>query len=465
MLEKLLDILYNGDNNDIYKIGNNSLSYSDCYYKVLELSDNLKKEGNSPIIIYGDKDINTFIAILSCIVAKRCYIPLYKCTPFDRINDIIKRAKVSLIITDGEINIDGIDCLSVEEINKRYNNIKKYYQNNNKYAYIIFTSGSTGESKGVPISYDNLNHFIEWVINLDEFKNCNRINVLSQASFSFDLSVMDIYFSIYKNNSIISVSSNDRGEINKVYNIIKENNINFLIMTPTFIKMLLIDKEFNENNYPNIKYMFFCGELLEVTTVKKIKERFKKVKVINAYGPTEATCFVTLLEIKNSMLEKDYLPVGNITNSAVNISIQSNEIVLDGESVFDGYFGTNKRTKEYHTGDIGYLENSYLYCKGRIDNQIKYMGYRIELGDIENNLLKIKKIKEAVVISKNKEKSNVVKIIKAYVVVDGNVSEDYIKEELSKLIPSYMMPKVIEILDSIPVNNNGKYDRRKLSEF
>ena len=225
MLEKLLDILYNGDNNNIYKIGNNSLSYSDCYYKVLELSDNLKKEGNSPIIIYGDKDINTFIAILSCIVAKRCYIPLYKCTPFDRINDIIKRAKVSLIITDGEINIDGIDCLSVEEINKRYNNIKKYYQNNNKYAYIIFTSGSTGESKGVPISYDNLNHFIEWVINLDEFKNCNRINVLSQASFSFDLSVMDIYFSIYKNNSIISVSSNDRGEINKVYNIIKENNI------------------------------------------------------------------------------------------------------------------------------------------------------------------------------------------------------------------------------------------------
>ena len=276
MLEKLLDILYNGDNNNIYKIGNNSLSYSDCYYKVLELSDNLKKEGNSPIIIYGDKDINTFIAILSCIVAKRCYIPLYKCTPFDRINDIIKRAKVSLIITDGEINIDGIDCLSVEEINKRYNNIKKYYQNNNKYAYIIFTSGSTGESKGVPISYDNLNHFIEWVINLDEFKNCNRINVLSQASFSFDLSVMDIYFSIYKNNSIISVSSNDRGEINKVYNIIKENNINFLIMTPTFIKMLLIDKEFNENNYPNIKYMFFCGELLEVTTVKKIKERKNK---------------------------------------------------------------------------------------------------------------------------------------------------------------------------------------------
>ena len=187
--------------------------------------------------------------------------------------------------------------------------------------------------------------------------------------------------------------------------------------------------------------------------------------MINAYGPTEATCFVTLLEIKNSMLEEDYLPVGNITNSAVNISIQSNEIVLDGESVFDGYFGTNKRTKEYHTGDIGYLENNYLYCKGRIDNQIKYMGYRIELGDIENNLLKIKKIKEAVVISKKKEKSNVVKIIKAYVVVDGNVSEDYIKEELSKLIPSYMMPKVIEILDSIPVNNNGKYDRRKLSEF
>lgn len=467
MLENLLDILYNGGNNIIYKINDDSISYRECYDKVLELSNNLKKQGSSPIIIFGDKSINTFIAILSCIVSKRCYIPLYKCTPLDRINDIINKANVKLIITDNEIKINNIDCLSVDDINNRYSNINEYYDNdnNNKYAYIIFTSGSTGVSKGVPISYDNLNHFIKWVTNLEEFNNCNNINVLSEASFSFDLSVMDLYFSIYKNNSIISISSDDRSNINKVYNVIKENNINFLIMTPTFIKMLLLDKNFNSNNYNSIKYMFFCGELLEVETVKKIKERFNNVKVINAYGPTEATCFVTMNEIDNNMLEEEYLPVGKISSSAVNISINNDEILLEGSSVFNGYLNSNKIEKEYHTGDIGYIKDNYLYCKGRIDSQIKYMGYRIELGDIENNLLKINNVKEAVVICKYKDNTNIVKLIKAYTVVSNNISEEYIKNELSKLIPSYMIPKVIEIVDSIPVNNNGKYDRRSLCEL
>ena len=177
-------------------------------------------------------------------------------------------------------------------------------------------------------------------------------------------------------------------------------------MTPTFIKMLLLDKSFNDDNYSSIKYMFFCGEILEVETVRKIKERFKNTRIINAYGPTEATCFVTMVEVKDELLEKDYLPVGKINTSAVNISIVNNEIVLEGKSVFNGYLNTNKMEKYYHTGDIGYVEDNYLYCKGRIDNQIKYMGYRIELGDIENNLLKITNIKEAVVVSKYKENSN-----------------------------------------------------------
>jgi len=471
MIDNLLNILKNGNNNLFYKINDEDITYKECYEKVLELSNNLKKQGNSPVIIYGDKSINTVISILSCVVSHRCYIPLYTCTPIYRIEDIIAKAGASLILSDNEIIINNIECLSVEELNTRYKSIDKYYENNNKYAYTIFTSGSTGKSKGVPISYNNLNNFINWITNLEEFKECNNLKVLSQASFSFDLSVMDLYFSIYKNNSIIGISSDDKSNLSKVYSTIRDNDINFLIMTPTFIKMLLIDNDFNEENYHSIKYMFFCGELLEVSTVKKIKERFKNIKVINAYGPTEATCCVTLLQIEDSMLSKEYLPVGKINTGAVDIIIKDNEIILKGDSVFDGYLDmdsdncyieNNKNT--YKTGDIGIIEDNYLYCKGRLDNQIKYMGYRIELGDIENNLLKIDGIKEAVVICKYKD-NNIVKLIKAYVTVDKNIDTNYIKKELSKLIPSYMVPKTIEILDTIPVNNNGKYDRRSLSDL
>ena len=127
--------------------------------------------------------------------------------------------------------------------------------------------------------------------------------------------------------------------------------------------------------------------------------------------------------------------------------------------------GILKRNGEnyYKTGDIGYINGDLLYCRGRIDTQIKYKGYRIELGEIENNLLKVNGVKEAVVVAK--ENNGVIKFIKAYITIDEEISTEYIKNELRKALPEYMIPKIIEILESIPINNNGKYDRKKLKEL
>ena len=472
MLNNLLFILKEGKDKILYKINNDIITYEEAYYKVLELSNNLKKQGTSSIIIYGHKNINQFISILSCIVAKRCYIPIDLCTPTSRIKEIIKKTDTTLLIKNEPIEINSIESLTVEEVNHKYKNSNKEYKQSNKYAYIIFTSGSTGNSKGVPITYQNLNNFINWITKTKELKQCKNINILSQASFSFDLSVMDIYFSIYKKNTIIAIEDNSNNSLNNTLKTIKKEKINLPIMTPTFVKMLLLDNNFNRENYPDINNMFFCGECLETVVAKKIKERFSQVMLINAYGPTEATCCVTLTEITNNMLCLDYLPVGRISTSACKIEIENNEIILKGKSVFQGYLDINSDNyyKEnnincYKTKDLGYIKNDLLYCTGRLDNQIKYLGYRIELGDIENNLLKLKEIREAVVVAKYKENTNIVKLIKAYIVLNDNINKEEIKEKLKKLLPHYMIPKVIEILDTIPVNNNGKYDRKKLSKL
>ena len=472
MLNNLLYILKEGQDKILYKINNEIITYQEAYDKVLALSNTLKKQGNSSVIVYGHKSISEFISILSCIVAKRCYIPIDLCTPINRIEEIITKTNTTLIIKNEDISINNIECLTIEELNNKYKEKKDIYNQTNNNAYIIFTSGSTGNSKGVPITYNNLNHFIKWITSTKELKKCNNLNILSQASYSFDLSVMDIYFSIYKKNTIIALEDNSNESLNNTLKILKQDKINFLIMTPTFIKVLLLDTNFNKDNYKDIEYMFFCGETLETITAKKIKERFPNIKIINAYGPTEATCCVSLIEITNNMLNLDYLPVGNINTSAVNININNNEIILKGPSVFNGYLDikSNNYYKEnninsYKTGDLGKIENNLLYCLGRIDNQIKYQGYRIELGDIENNLLKLNEVSESVVIAKYKENTNIVKLIKAYVVLKEKITEDEIKRKLSKLIPSYMLPKKIEVLDRIPINKNGKYDRKKLSEL
>lgn len=472
MIDNLLEVIKFGDNKKFYQINNEYITYNVLLEKVLELSNNLKKQGNAPIIIYGHKSVETVIAILSCVVAKRCYIPLDVHIPKERISEIIEESKASLLIKAEDLELSDIENYTINEINKKYYDKKDYFTNNNKIAYIIFTSGSTGKAKGVPITYDNLNSFIKWIINTKELKKINNITVLSEASFSFDLSVMDIYFSLYKNLSIVAVDKNTKKDLNKLLHIIKKEKINFLIMTPTFCKMLLLDKKFNSSNFSNIKYMFFCGESLEVEIVKKIKDRFSDLHILNAYGPTEATCCISLIEIDNKMLNEKYLPVGKINTCAVNIEIDNDEIILKGESVFDRYLNVSSENsyKEnnincFKTGDVGYIKGDNLYCIGRKDNQIKYMGYRIELGDIENNLLKIEGINEAVVVAIYKENTNIVKLIKAFITTNKSLTDDYIKKELAKFVPVYMIPKVIKISDKLPTTNNNKYDRRTLQKL
>ncbi len=118
----------------------------------------------------------------------------------------------------------------------------------------------------------------------------------------------------------------------------------------------------------------------------------------------------------------------------------------------------------YRTGDIGYIKDNKLYCKGRKDNQIKYNGYRIELEDIERNINIIKGVKDSVVSAKL-NKNNIVKSIVAFVVLESCYDEKYIKKELTKSLPAYMIPKKIILLDKMPVNKNLKIDRKKLSEY
>ena len=107
----------------------------------------------------------------------------------------------------------------------------------NDIAYIIFTSGSTGDPKGVPISYSNLLNFIEWVNTLKPLSEYENINVLNQASFSFDLSVADIYYALSNGHTLVALDKDNQEDYNNIFKIISDNNVNVLVITPTFIKL------------------------------------------------------------------------------------------------------------------------------------------------------------------------------------------------------------------------------------
>ena len=459
-----------GKEDDIaYIINDKKISYRELFDSALRYGDLLKKQGDGPVIIYGHKSINVLIAIFACISANRTYIPIDLCTPIERINKIIEITNCDIVLTDEIINISNCEISTLEELGKYEKfDIKTI---DNDIVYIIFTSGSTGDPKGVPISYDNLFNFIYWISNLKPLCNYDNVHVLNQASFSFDLSVADLFYSVYNGHQLVALDSKAQNDYNQIFETIKFNEINVMVITPTFMKLCLVNKEFNSINYSSLNCIYFCGEQLEVGLVKQIYDRFPDMHIINAYGPTEATSAVCATNITRDMLDYDILPCGDILESATNIDIIENQIVLSGQSVFNGYL--NSLVGGYYkvddinyfkTGDIGYIRDNKLYCKGRIDSQIKYKGYRIELMDIEYNLRKIIGVKDCVVIAKYYNDYNI-KMIKAYVVLENYCSVDFVKEELTKLIPLYMIPKQIIKLDEIPINCNGKIDRRKLSEL
>ncbi len=467
IIEKIKNVVEQNSLRIAYKVGTQTITYKDLWDSAFLSASYLKRQGTSPVIIYGHKEIGVVKSILTCLLANRVYVPIGVCTPIERLEKIVEMTKSTLILTDRDIKIKGVDCCKVNNLNKFENLPMK--ENLNEFAYIIFTSGSTGEPKGVPISKSNLNNFINWISNLEYLRFYKNINVLNQASFSFDLSVADFYYSMCNGHTLIALENDIQEDFNEIFNIMHE--VNVAVMTPTLMKMCMLNADFNEKNFKNFECVYFCGETLENKTAKKIFDLFPNIKIINAYGPTEATSAISAIGITPQIVEKEILlPVGDMSNLATDVEIINDEIVLKGKSVFGGYleklnggYYQENGINCYRTGDSGFIRDNKLYCKGRKDNQVKYNGYRIELSDIEYNVLQINGVVECAVVAIRND-NDIVKTIKAYVVAK-NIDVDYIKKNLNKKIPNYMMPRTIRIIDKLPVNQNGKVDRKALANL
>lgn len=316
-------------------------------------------------------------------------------------------------------------------------------------------------------------NFINWISDLKPLKGRKNIKVLNQASFSFDLSVADLYYSLSNGHTLVALDNEAQNDFSKMFSIIKSEKINVAVMTPTFMKLLLLDSDFKSENFPDFDTVYFCGERLDVPTVKKLYQRFPQMNVINAYGPTEATSAISAIIIEKEMLDMEILPVGDCSNLASEVEIIDDEIVLKGKSVFSGYIGgiTGGYYREnnidcYKTGDLGYIIDDELFCKGRKDNQLKFKGYRIELEDIENNIKLISGIHECIIVPQYKADTDYVKLLKAYIVSDNKeIDASCIRDQLKNSIPEYMIPKIIRFIDDIPVSCRGKVDRRMMAEY
>lgn len=451
-----------------------------------------EEETHKPIVVFGHKKPEMLVSFLACAKAGHPYCPVDTSMPESRIKDILQAVGTHIVLATEPLDAPEFQVVYVDAalekgamqagksvqahaVPTRGTVSHEQWLRPEDVFYIIFTSGSTGKPKGVEITCENLSRFTDWSEGFFE----KGARVMNQAPFSFDLSVMDTYTSMTRGCSLYGLPKEMQKECGETLEFIQNKEIQYMVSTPSFVNMLLADQNFNEEAFPNLKQFLFCGEKLTEETVKRIYQRFPNVRVINTYGPTESTVAVTSVEITKEMADSgDDIPIG-VVKPGSQIVIEDEEIIICGDTVSPGYFKDEEKTRNaffekdgtrcYKTGDKGYFKGDMLYYIGRKDNQIKLHGYRIELGDIEANLMGINGITEAVVLPKVKD--GVIRSLTAFVVRSADESDltfqeaKAIKSKLSEKLPAYMIPKKIRAISEMPRNNNGKADRKELEKL
>jgi D-alanine--poly(phosphoribitol) ligase subunit 1 len=418
------------------------------------------------------------IAFLGAVKSRRPYIPLDTVLPQQRIDKILAISRPVLLLTPED----------VAKLSDSPEPAPATRAKGDDPFYILFTSGSTGEPKGVIITLGCLQHFVAWMLEEQKFVPLGE-TFLNTAPFSFDLSMMDLYCSLAMGGTLFSISRDLVANPKMLYRALANSGATTWVSTPSFAQMCLVEERFAEGMLPCVRRFLFCGETLAAQTAACLLDRFPRARVWNTYGPTEATVASTSVRIDHSILEKySALPVGRampgtdvfVVNAAGETlpSNERGEIVIAGPNVSPGYLGRPDLTaaaffehcgrRAYRTGDQGRLRDGLLFFEGRMDSQIKLSGYRIELGDVEANLLASPSVRDAVVTPV--VKNGTVQSLAAFVLLSDQTEASHfeltqlLRRQLAKRLPVYMLPRKFVFLDAFPLTANGKADRARLAQ-
>ncbi|MGI6106310.1 MAG: D-alanine--poly(phosphoribitol) ligase subunit DltA [Raoultibacter sp.] len=467
-----------------------------------ELSPNSGAQDKRPFVVYGHKTPDMLVCFLACVKSGHPYVPVDTAFPQSRITSIVAQLKNPVIFNTTNEDLAFLEesaqsviskstierlCLSVEEAISTLPGLSQQ-----DIFYILFTSGSTGEPKGVEITAECVDNFLEWMA--PEFAKPGPQTYFNRAPFSFDLSVTDLVLGLGTGGTLFTLVEEDENDLARTFASLSKANISFWISTPSFIEMCLRDPAFSRELLPHTHTFFFVGEVLKNETAALILDRFPEAAVINGYGPTEATVLVSAVQITPEMISANIpLPVGTAKPETVLKVLdpetleempfnEPGELYIIGNTVGKGYYQNEELTKaafrscparytqgmrSYKTGDKAYLDpTGMLHFQGRMDLQIKLHGYRIELEDIEANFRLLDSVVDVCVLPVMRKGS--LSHLAAYIVPSAAAGEpgfalsQRIKAELKGLLPEYMIPRKLDYLEAFPLNVNGKIDRAQL---
>lgn len=463
-----------------YTNGKERVSYGELWENAQKVAAHVEGRCTSknPILVIGHKEPAMLAGFLGSAMTGRAYVPIDDKLPSERLENIRKITRPSLELT----------AASISEVCRAVGGAVPCAAETHDAVYVLFTSGSTGEPKGVVVTWQCLLSFLNWMLAEQKFSEDEEV-FLGQAPFTFDLSVMDLYLSLASGGTHVSIPREILGVPKDLFKLIAEVRPTNWISTPSFAAFCSADSTFRRELLPDLTRFLFCGETLPRRLAQALLERFPEASVWNTYGPTECTVAVTSVRVTSELLARyEEVPLGYAMPGAAVFPGDERrrpappdcrgEILIVSPSVSPGYLARPELTNQsffqreggrgYATGDLGILKDGLLFFSGRIDEQVKVNGFRIELGDVEQNLCGLREVGNAVVVPM--KRGGVMEGIAAFVEVRvRNGETDFelaqqLRAAISRKLPAYMIPKKWIFRGNLPTTANGKIDRKLLAE-
>jgi amino acid adenylation domain-containing protein len=479
------------------------LSYGELNRQANRLAHLLRERGVGPEVIvalYLERSPEMVVALLAVLKAGGAYLPLDPSYPVERLSFMVEDARPLYVLTTGSLEekqCDGAAWLSLDspELQKKLAGqpdsapslvgLQPHHP-----AYVIYTSGSTGKPKGVVVEHSSLTNYLAW--SQEQFYN-EKLGSGSPSlhSLSFDGFVTTLYGPLLTGRALTLLSPGE--EIDQLVSWTLAQRYTLIKMTPSHLKLVNLRLEAAKDVAAPTETLMLGGEALVVSDVRFWQQRFPEVRLINHFGPTEATVGCAAFEIP--LLDEDAAsvaigkPIWNTQVYVLNGRLDpvpvgvGGELYIAGAGLARGYLGRAGLTAErfvacpfdepgsrmYRTGDLArWREDGNLEYLGRVDEQVKIRGFRIELGEIESRLMGHAGVREAVVLAREDEAGD--KRLVAYYTEArsgegqeaGAVSAEQLRAHLSLSLPEYMVPAAYVRIASLPLTANGKLDRKAL---
>lgn len=402
--------------------------------------------------------------------------------PSQNIRDAAMNARADIIDAVGDAFLRDVACAPVDEISEAR------LITGSDPAYIMYTSGSTGVPKGAMMTHANVLNFGAWAgtrFSIEATDVLTNVNPMY-----FDNSVFDFYGAILNGAALTPVARETLSDAAEVVRQVEEAACTIWFSVPSMLIYLTTMKLMRAERLPSIRAFVFGGEGYPKPELRKLHNAYgSRSRLVNVYGPTECTCICSAWDVRSEDLADDdgLVTLGPVAENFSMAVLDGNrpaepgevgELCLTGPQVGLGYVNDPERTahaftpsplhsrwheRMYRTGDLVRLgaDGRRLDFVGRKDNQIKHMGYRIELEEIESALNRIAGVTQSAVLQHTGKRGH--KLIVAFVSMDRSATESELRAALESYLPPYMIPQRFSIRAALPKNANGKIDKIALA--